>query len=1134
MKLAELYKTERCSVESDVDGRRYGEAIKLLARYHFWPGSGSRKYGTLWEHQDAAISSCIAYLCSDRSIPAEEIRHEAALVKMATGTGKSAIIAVLSRCLPDIKRILILTPREALREQLYAYVRRGFWSKMRLCESTGKNQFDDDAGHMAGGVVHSAYINRFLPQNAGSILDADPLTDRMILVGTLQALDQVRRESLKDKPDPQAVTTPERFQDLIRLIEDFDLIIVDEGHYEPAISWSRAIREADRPTILFSATPYRNDYKSFRVRGRFVFNEPILRSIKKNKIRDPKFRPLAKVRPDLGEQPYLQVVATGRESEDTRRATPLQDADNTDASAFVDDLIAQQLPSLPAGMHPKVVIHASDFQKAELLQKCLTDRGQRALLVHHAVKKNNPARLQFNNVRSAQTISDADSVKYWVHQTKLLEGIDDSSIVAVGLYDAFGNARQLIQQIGRALRSATEGKKAETAYVFAPLRLVDRIEKQWDRYIDFEKYCAENTKHVVISEAALPDRLLRDMPDLQYVEGDFRPRFSEQLNIGDVKLPASGAIFDLSGSFDKQEIEQEVAEALLRQDRFKPIKIGGLPDNVVGVAYYGWQTSRLLTRHFFPEWTLGVCVLINEGNLVLAHDTEGIVFDAERLGLSRIAPEVLARGMPKSTASNAVRLSRISSASLDVSERAIRSQVISTHSFETTFTDLLNPGMVPTSAYGFVGRRGRYLGLLRARIRDAFPEPRPMTDYLAWAAEILGQFAQSNTEANPVFSRYARVSSPVSTDEAAPKSILFDFGASFSDHLADAADESRMARILGDADYADLCADVDDDGNFEVQIEGKPIPCQVEYRPKSRKYRVQSVELDQYFGTASEFGRLSASTLTQLLNREQLFRIIPAQGNVVYANGTFYSPQGFGPREDGTIPQLENVVSVPVLKHIDTEKGENLYGKDRNAWAEKSLFGLVKSISDHTGKLPAKWGDFGARASRFDLIVCDDDSTEVGDFLALNTKDRIACIIHAKAAKDLHSTSITAIEAVGRQALASLAFCSTVALAPQKKVERWKSDVYANKVPLTGLSRIFKNSQNLSVEEIDKAVKGSLTNRSWQREVWILAARLLDRAALEDDLRGKRTNRSWQMQMYLDTLFTACARGNTALRIYCH
>jgi hypothetical protein len=125
------------------------------------------------------------------------------------------------------------------------------------------------------------------------------------------------------------------------------------------------------------------------------------------------------------------------------------------------------------------------------------------------------------------------------------------------------------------------------------------------------------------------------------------------------KLPASGAIFDLSGPFDKEDIEREVIEALLRQDRFKPIKIGGLPHNVVGIAYYGWQTSRLLTRHFFPEWTLGVCVLINQGRLVLAHDTEGIVFEADRLGLSRIAPEVLARGMPKSTDARAVRLSRI-------------------------------------------------------------------------------------------------------------------------------------------------------------------------------------------------------------------------------------------------------------------------------------------------------------------------------------------------------------------------------------------------------------------------------------------------------------------------------------------
>jgi superfamily II DNA or RNA helicase len=45
-------------------------------------------------------------------------------------------------------------------------------------------------------------------------------------------------------------------------------------------------------------------------------------------------------------------------------------------------------------------------------------------------------------------------VRYWLHQTKLLEGVDDPSFVAVAIYDVFGNARQLVQQIGRVLRFA--------------------------------------------------------------------------------------------------------------------------------------------------------------------------------------------------------------------------------------------------------------------------------------------------------------------------------------------------------------------------------------------------------------------------------------------------------------------------------------------------------------------------------------------------------------------------------------------------------------------------------------------------------------------------------------------------------
>lgn len=120
------------------------------------------------------------------------------------------------------------------------------------------------------------------------------------------------------------------------------------------------------------------------------------------------------------------------------------------------------------------------------------------------------------------------------------------------------------------------------------------------------------------------------------------------------------------------------------------------------------------------------------------------------------------------------------------------------------------------------------------------------------------------------------------------------------------------------------------------------------------------------------------------------------------------------------------------------------------------------------------------------------------------------------------------MEAIGRQTLASLAFRRHVHRT--KDPYRANTNVYADMVQLTGLSLIFKKTLRIfpSENEIDNAVKGALTNQSWQREAWIRAARLLDRSNLEDDLRSPRMNSGWQMQLYLDTLFTTCARGSTS------
>jgi hypothetical protein len=183
--------------------------------------------------------------------------------------------------------------------------------------------------------------------------------------------------------------------------------------------------------------------------------------------------------------------------------------------------------------------------------------------------------------------------------------------------------------------------------------------------------------------------------------------------------------------------------------------------------------------------------------------------------------------------------------------------------------------------------------------------------------------AESLNSRNPVFDRYARVSPPLTTNDAEPQNILLDLGDSFNDFLFD-TDDTRVRKALVDADHSDLCADVDDKGKFQVRIDNKMFDCEIKFT-KSGRYNVTSRDLDGHFFAKSDGGRQSAMTFTQILNRNQAFRLIPKKQGVVYANGTFYLPQGFEPRPDGTISQLQDVIAVPILSVIITEKGEDLY-----------------------------------------------------------------------------------------------------------------------------------------------------------------------------------------------------------------
>lgn len=1114
MNLKELISDERTSITGQgINGRAYSKTLRHLQTYNFWAGAAGAPH--LWEHQQAAIATVVAYLHGDKRIPERPEHTEAALLKLPTGTGKSGIVAILARCLPEVRRVLVLTPRTALTEQLLADIRYRFWSHLGY-EVNGSALFTAEAD-MIGTTLDHAYVEQFLPKNVGRIVQhlSDQATDRAILVGTHQALGDIRNKAHDLDNGGSAVAAAL----LAQIREEFDLVIVDEGHYEPAISWSRGVREFNLPTLLLSATPYRNDYKSFRVRGRYLFNFPYRQAVEGRIIR-----------------PADIIVPEGDAGPVAREAAVPQ---------FVG-ILQQELPDRLReaerwffnGIAPKVMVRGDDLETLTLLQSEINRVfGTQAVVIHDRATKTDQNRDMFTSVASA--LRARPDAQFWIHQNKLMEGIDDPSFVAVAIFDLMGNARQLVQQIGRATRwSRGENGVPQAGWVLSTPANAVRIRTAWLRYQGYEEYAARNTAHIVTNEVTLPDRLLEYMAEYQYIGGEFRRRFDfeQPLAVGDIQLPRTAAVLRTDAPLpDIRVFAAVIEEAIMDKDRFKITPIEGMPDGSVGFSYYAWRNSPYLIDRFFSEWKLGVFLAIQQNEFVFMHDTEGLVVDMDNLRLKRAGRSVMEKAFPEDDG-NPSRLSRMSFSSLDMSQHAIRAMALRTRSFADAFTDLLDPSLVPATAAGFVNGTARYVGFNRSRLRDASERYVSVADYITWTTEIAAELADANRERSHVFDRYAALVEDIDDQEARPVSILIDPSL---DDMRD--DESGGAAwvLLEDIDYFDLCAEVDDaTGGFTIQIGDEDVQCSVEFVPETRKYRIASSRLDELAPAPEVEGRRQALTLVQRLNKGQAFRVLTQRDNVVYSEGSFYEPKMQWVQEGGVKPVLEYVYASATLDAVLTEKGDTQYAANRANWYRQSIFGLFSATCEDQRAANGIADDrLTAAIEAIPVWLCDDDGREAADFIGFDPEKRRIVLVHAKVGDVGRSGTgyhVGGLQDVGRQALASLGFISRGQPSTVWTPERWETDVQANQVRLHGRSRIFRNPNGLTTAQLNDLLKASCRNPSFDREIWIVGAKMARRQALADGLDEEPwTNRLRQFLMHWDAMQTACARANTRLKFYC-
>jgi Type III restriction enzyme, res subunit len=674
----------------------------------------------LWRHQAEAFKIVQRYLRRTRT---RGKPPGAALVNIPTGGGKTAIIALLAHEGEGVRRALVLAPRLGIRNQLQAELDgtrlHGFFEKQGL-----KKQ---DLGRAVVTFSSAADIDAAVKHDA-------------ILVSTIQLVDRFRQEA------------PDKFA---KFAVSIDVVLVDEGHYEPARSWSVTIRSFSKPAVLFTATPYRNDLRAF--------------AIDVSAIHITRFA-------DVQRDRFIRKVKVVAAKSDN---SPNLFADSV-LQAFRKEFGG------PPNASCKLIVRCDRKDGvakmgAAFAKKGLTVVGLHERFTRHDMHVDNWKR------RSPGDPEEAGAPAVWIHQHKLLEGVDGPSFRAVAMYGPLGSVRALVQQVGRIIRNP--GRKANQTALVLDHR-GGLVERNWKR---FERYDAVlNLKDLTRGAPEIVREAFQNLPPLDYIAENFRERFDLQAPIdvvSDIAVPTSAYFLQTSSSFKLdaflRAVQHDLEERALDHRHFK------LAANKHVILYIAWRNSPLLREHYFIELTLHAILVRDFGQHFAYLDTGGgAPFRADEIAVQGpVSRDHLSRLISHKSGS---RITGVTTRNAALGPRAVRIRYTSAASIGDTVPFLDDFQHVPTSMIGISperwraneiadgeeveGRRPRlairrYVGLGRGHITEAGSRL-SLEQYFEWVEQAEKRLS-SRRKSVELFGRYARVFPGVPHDPD-PRNILLD------------------------------------------------------------------------------------------------------------------------------------------------------------------------------------------------------------------------------------------------------------------------------------------------------------------------------------------------------------------------
>ena len=975
--------------------------------------------------QRDAIAAAEAYLASNYD-------GKASLLCLPTGAGKTGIIAMVSQSRAS-GTTLVLSPRVAVCEQLKIEIGGRFFEQRGL-----------------------------RPKRLCAVSNLDDA----------------------EYPDAVVVETFQKFavmseEDRNKALAPFDLVIVDEGHSEPAPIWGRIVRSMKCRKIIMTATPYRNDLFQFDI-GKSNYAYTFKQALGDSIVVEPSFleitpsRVVKEVVSWLRKNPNLKCIVKCEEFSDVARYLHAFKATKFGVAAFHERFALQPEPggfvSVPTGL-------------------------------------------------------DASDQRIFVHQHKLDEGVDLPSAKLLVLSYPVGNGRELVQSLGRIVR--THGASKPLVLDCFP----KNNQQLWKNYREFDSYISSAAGwgqfERSLDSATLIEAYLDAFPKLSYFEENFREtfRFDDFDPDKHLELPLVSFCFIQKNKKFAVAAFMDTLAANLRAkgELVKVYRSAFGPHVLLSVTF---KNSRFLSKQIFFEPRIEVVVVQEAGNAIGIYDSRDVTHSARgRLGsgaplsverllnlasLDKRRRTKEARSIAISTALKRPNAVSLQGADLN---QILPSQSNQSYALSMAKVDNINDSGERTSSY--------YLGIGSGRVADQKNRDLSLEEVATWVG---------------------RIDKVLSAPRTAPEGIL----------------KSYSMPVAGGIVGTPLSAAIDVDEVADVRIRWKrrviSISPGFHYCPiKNGKLKLEQIPLS--IGYDSTTGKMAFSSGDELVIQSDVrnagddvmewinslpLTVLFDKGQS-YSNGKFYSVQL--PTQSGfDLDQsyfAKEIRAIPELTAQGmTEKGAT-FGPTN--FDPDSLFGLIDSFSK---PLPAgssrELQEMAGELAGCDLILCNDMGTEACDFVFSSPNKLV--YVHAKCGTTIHpKSSAGALSVVGCQAVKNIEYLiskdETLSLGGNEATldQPWSHSHGVGQV--SRRLRVFRpDGQDMFLTGIAYAqlvtdalrtIKARRASDACQKAIWLVIANSFSRSHFVKQLKKGSSANAESLQAYqLLTSWISTASAN--------